>query len=150
MQLHSEVHQQGCGENRHQSEKGRRRSPFCPGITKFIFIIYGLLKMTRGQHIPDPDPKLINAQSFDFAKPKLFFKNISHYAATSTYIHMRIPLNITTVFDTKTQIARVYAQLLDKHGEPFQALMKSVTDVLEDFHNIIKALPHTTELSMPG
>jgi hypothetical protein len=34
--------------------------------------------------LPDPDPDLINSKSLNFAKPKLFFKNIGRYAATST------------------------------------------------------------------
>ncbi len=105
--------------------------------------------MTSGSTVPDPDQELINAQNFDFAKPKLFFKNISKYVATSTYIHVRIPFNFTTVFNTKKAIAGVYDQLLAQHDEPFKSITKSVTDVslsiiegsLEEFHNIIKALP---------
>jgi hypothetical protein len=114
--------------------------------------------MSSGSTVLDPDPELINAQNFNFAKPKLFFKNIGKYAATSTYIHIRIPFNFTTVFNTKQAIAGVYEQLLDKHEEPFKSITKSVTDVslaiikgsLEDFCDIIKALPHKTEISMPG
>jgi len=90
--------------------------------------------------------------------PNPFFKNIGKYAATSTYIHVRIPFNFTMVFNTKQAIARVYEQLLDKHEEPFRSITKSVTDVslaiiegsLEDFRDIIKVLPHKTEISMPG
>jgi hypothetical protein len=51
--------------------------------------------MSHGQPLPDPDPELINA------KPKLFFKNIGCYAATLTYIHVRIPFNFSQVLDTK-------------------------------------------------
>jgi hypothetical protein len=47
--------------------------------------------MSSGSTVPNPDPELMNEQNFDFAKPKLFFKNIGCYAATSTYIHVRIP-----------------------------------------------------------
>ncbi len=105
----------------------------------------------------DPDPELINAQNFDFAKPKLFFKNIGKYAATSTYIHICIPFNFTTVFNTRQAIAGVYDQLLEKHEEPFKSITKSVTDIslaiiegsLEDFRDIIKALPQKTEISTP-
>jgi hypothetical protein len=70
-------------------------------LPTLIFIIYGLLKMSSGLTVPDADPELMNAQNFDFAKPKLFFKNIGRYAATSTYIHVRIPFNFMTVFNTK-------------------------------------------------
>ncbi len=114
--------------------------------------------MTSGLTVPHPDLELINAQNFDFAKPKLFFKNIGHYAATSTYIHVRIPFNFTTVFNTKNDIAKVYHKQLDQHEEPFKLITKSVTDVslaiiegsLEDFCDIIKLLPQKSEISMPG
>ncbi len=114
--------------------------------------------MSLGSTVPDPDPELLNAQNFDFAKPKLFFKNIGHYAATSTYIHVRIPFNFTTVFNTKQAISEVYNQLHEKHKEPFRSFTKSVTDVslaiiegsLEDFRDIIKALPQKLVISMPG
>jgi hypothetical protein len=111
--------------------------------------------MSSGSSVPDPNPELINTQNFNFAKPKLFFKNIGKYAATSTYIHVRIPFNFTTVFNTKQAIAGVYDQLLEKHEEPFKSITKSVTDIslaiiegsLEDFRDIIKALPQRTEIS---
>jgi hypothetical protein len=81
-------------------------------------------------------------QSLDFAKPKLFFKNIGHYVANCTYIHVSILFNFTTVFNNKTLIAGVYAELLDQNEEPSKAIAKSVTNVsLEDLQDIIKALP---------
>jgi hypothetical protein len=147
MLLPSEDCWQGCPTNRGQSAKTRRRIPsYLPSL---IVLLYGLLKMTSGMTVPDPDPELIYTQNFDFAKPKLFFKNISKYAATSTYIHVRIPFNFFTVFNKKTAIAGVYDQLLAQHDEPFKSITKSVTDVslsiiegsLEEFRNIIKALP---------
>jgi len=49
--------------------------------------------------------------------------------ATSRYIHVCIPFNFMTVFNTKTLIASIYAKLLDQHEEPFKAITKSVTDV---------------------
>ncbi len=61
--------------------------------------------MSSDSTVPDPDQELINAQNFDFTKPKLFFENIGKYAATSTYIHVRIPFNFTTIFNTKQAIA---------------------------------------------
>jgi hypothetical protein len=87
----------------------------------------GLLKMTSGLTVPNPDPELMNTQNFNFAKPKLFFKNIGHYAATSTYIHVWIPFNFTK--NTKDAVAEVYDKLLDQHDEPFKLITKSVTDV---------------------
>jgi hypothetical protein len=69
--------------------------------------------MTTGSTVLDPE--LMNAQNFDFAKPKLFFKNIGRYVATSTYIHVRIPFNFTTIFNTKQAIAQVYEQVWNQH-----------------------------------
>jgi hypothetical protein len=114
--------------------------------------------MSSGSTVPDLDPELINTQNFNFAKPKLFFKNIGKYAATYTYIHIRIPFNFTIVFNTKQAIAGVYEQLSDKHEAPFKSITKSVTNIslaiiegsLEDFRDIIKALPQKMEISMPG
>ncbi len=127
MSLHSEDCWQGCPANRGQGAKTRRRIP--RHFPSLVVLIYSFLKITSGTTVPDPDPELINAQNFDFAKPKLFFKNIGKYAATSTYIHVRIPFNFTTVFNTKQAIAGVYDQLLAQHDEPFKSITKSVTDV---------------------
>jgi hypothetical protein len=41
-----------------------------------------------------------------FAKPKLIFKNIAHYKATSTYIHVQIPFNFSQILDTKNTIQK--------------------------------------------
>jgi len=112
MPVHSENCWEGCPTNSRQSSKARRRIP--NHLTSLLIILYGLLKMSSGSTVPDPDPELINAQNFDFAKPKLFFKNIGKYAPTSTYIHVRIPFNFTTIFNTKQAMARVYDQLLEK------------------------------------
>jgi hypothetical protein len=152
MLIHSENCWEGCPTNCRQISKTRRRIP--SHLPSLLLVLYGLLKMTSGTTVPDPDPELINAQNFDFAKPNLFFKNIGKYAATSTYIHVRMPFNFTTVFNTKKAITGVYNQLLEQHEEPFKSITKSVTDVslaiIEGFRDIIKALPQKTEISMPG
>jgi hypothetical protein len=97
-------------------------------------------------------------KSLDFAKPKLFLKNIGCYAATSTYIYVRIPFNFSQILDTRSTIEQHYNVLLDKHEEPFKTIAKMTTDVslitisasIEDFQDVIKALPQTTEIDMPG
>jgi hypothetical protein len=67
----------------------RLSSKVCHLLQKFFVIIFGLLKMSQGQSLQDTDPELINEKNLYFEKPKLFFKNIGRYAATSTYIHVR-------------------------------------------------------------
>ncbi len=52
------------------------------------FILNDLLKMSSGSTVLDMDPEIMNAYNFNFANPKLLFKNIGNYAATSTYIHV--------------------------------------------------------------
>jgi hypothetical protein len=125
MLVHSENCWKGC-PHRKSPKTGRRIPSHIPSL---LIILYGLLKMSSGSTIPNPDPELINAQNFDFAKTKLFFKNIGIYAATSTYTHVRIPFNFTTVFNTKQAITGVYDQLLEKHEEPFKSITKSIKDV---------------------
>jgi hypothetical protein len=108
--------------------------------------------MSQGQQLPDPDPELINM------KPKLFFKNIGRKATTLTYIHVLIPFNFSQILDTRSTIKQHYQVLLNKHKEPFKTIAKTTTDVslitisasIEDFQDIIKALPQTTEIDMPG
>jgi hypothetical protein len=128
------------------------------GRTFSAYFLYGLLKMSHGQLLPDLDPELINMKSLDFAKPKLFFKNIGRYAATLTYIHVWIPFNFSQILDTKNTIEQNYITLLDKHEEPFKSIAKTTTDIslltisssIEDFQDVIKALPQPTEIEMPG
>jgi hypothetical protein len=156
MQHHSEICGQGSPTNHIKSLKGRR--PIPDHLPALLVLIYSLLKMISGSTIPDPDPELMNTQNLNFAKPKLFFKNIGCYAATSVYVHVCIPFNFTTVFNTKDAIAQVYNKLLDQHEEPFKSVTKSVTDVslatikssLEDILDIIKVLPQKSEISTPG
>jgi hypothetical protein len=141
---------------RGQSKKNVFGKTFPANLPKFILLIYGLLKMSQGQQLPDPE--LINAKSLDFAKPKISFKNIGRYAATSTYIHVRIPFNFSQILDTKTTIGQQYQVLLEKHEDPFKTITKTTTDVslmtisasIEDFQDVIKALPQTTEINLPG
>jgi hypothetical protein len=83
MPNYPEVYGHICPNHHSKSKKSSRRIP--SRILTFLLIIYELVKMTYVTTVPDPDPELNN---FDFAKPKLFFKNISRYAATSTYIHI--------------------------------------------------------------
>jgi len=141
-----------------QSKKNVFSRAFPANFPKLVLVLYSLLKMSHGQSLPDPDPELINAKSLNFAKPKLFFKNIGRYTATSTYIHVRIPFNFSQILDTKNTIEQHYVTLLDKHEEPFKTIAKTTTDVslvtisasIEDFQDVIKALPQTTEIETPG
>jgi len=71
--------------------------------------------------------ELINVKSLYFAKPKLFFKNIGWYEATSTYIHVQIPFNFSQILDTRSTIEQHYNVLLDKHEEPFKTIAKMTT-----------------------
>jgi hypothetical protein len=73
MSLHSEDCWQGCPTNRGQSAKTRRRIPH--HFPSLVVLLYCLLKMTSGTTVPDPDPELINAQNFNFAKQAIFQKH---------------------------------------------------------------------------
>jgi hypothetical protein len=109
------------------------------------------LPISRNSLSSYPDPELINAKS-------LFFKNIRRYAATSTYIHVRIPFNFSQILDTKNTIEHPYVNLLDKLEEPFKTISKTKTDIslvtisasIEDFQDIIKSLSQTTKIEAPG
>jgi hypothetical protein len=95
-----------------KSKKNVFGRAFPANLQKLIFSFYGLLNMSHGQSLPDPDPELINSKSLDFAKPKLFFKNIGCNATTLTYINIWIPFNFTQIMDMKNVIEQIYAKLL--------------------------------------
>jgi hypothetical protein len=71
--------------------------------------------MGLGKTVHDPDLDPINVKNLNFPKLKLFFKNISCYLDTLTYIHARVPYNFTQEFDTKNVITATYDLLLAKH-----------------------------------
>ncbi len=77
--------------------QGAHSQSFPSCFKKLLFVFYGLLKMREGQTVLDLDPELINIRSLDFVKLKLFFKNIGHYAATSTYVNVRVSFNFGQV-----------------------------------------------------
>jgi hypothetical protein len=128
-----------------QGKKNVLGQTFPANLPKLILILYGLLKMSHSQQLPDPDPELINAKSLDFAKPKLFFKSIGRYTATLTYIHIQIPFNFSQILYTKNTIEQHYNTLLDKHEEQFKTIAKTTTDIslitisasIEDFQDLI-------------
>jgi hypothetical protein len=59
---------------RGQGQKDVLGRAFPANLPKFVLIIYGLLKRSQGQQLPEPDPELINTKSLDFAKPKISSK----------------------------------------------------------------------------
>ncbi len=64
-------------------------------------------------------------RDFRFAKPKLFFKNIGCYRATSTYIHIRVPFNLMQLFDTKNSLLQPttnYWKTMRSCSNPLKAL----------------------------
>jgi hypothetical protein len=106
--------------------------------------------MSHSQLLTDPDLELINMKSLNFAKPKLFLKILD-----ATRLP---PFNFSQILDTKNAIEPNYVSLLDKHEEPFKSISKTTTDAslliisssIEDFQDVIKALPQSSEIKMPG
>ncbi len=78
-------------------------------LVKYIIIFYGFLK----------NESMWSCYRFRAGAAKLsmqgtptlwnsFFKQIGHYTATSTFIHIRIFLNVSQVFETKQVNADTY------------------------------------------
>jgi hypothetical protein len=86
------------------------------------------------------------------SRDEAIFKNNARYAATSTYIHIHPSTSKLCSTPNKP------SQKFYSNEEPFKSITKSVTDVSlaiiagsqEDFHDIIKALPQKSEISMLG
>jgi len=74
---------------------------------------------------------------------------------------MQLPrhtFNFSQILDTKNTIEQHYVTLLNKHEEQFKTIVKTTTDIslvmisasIEDFQDVIKALPQMTKIETPG
>jgi len=125
-------------------------------LQKLHIILYSLLKMSKGQSLLDPE--LINVKTLDFTKPNSFSKTLDDMQPCQPISTSGSPSTSRRSWTQKNVIKENYALLLDKHEEPFKCIAKTTTDVslmtikapIEDFKDIIKALPQTTKVTSPG
>jgi hypothetical protein len=99
--------------------------------------------------VPDPEPRLLDAKTAEPAKLQLLFRPSGKYAASTHFIHVRVPFNFSLLLETPARIFENYQTYIDKWPEPFRTQVKEVADIsrscladkVSNFNNILVALP---------
>jgi hypothetical protein len=107
------------------------------------------LKMNGAMAVPDPELRLLDVNAAEPTKLQLLFCPSGKYAASSHFIHVRVPSNFSKLLETPAQIFKHYQTYIDKWPEPFRMQVNEVTyiskscraDKLNDFTNILVAPP---------
>jgi len=105
--------------------------------------------MNGAMAVPDPEPRLLDANTAEPAKLQLLFCPSGKYVALTHFIHVRVPFNFSKLLETPAQIFKTYHNYIDKWPEPFRTQVDEVADIskscladkLNDFTNILAALP---------
>jgi uncharacterized coiled-coil protein SlyX len=105
--------------------------------------------MNGAMAVPDPEPRLLDANTAEPAKLQLLFCPSRKYVALTHFIHVRVPFNFSKLLETPAQIFKTYHNYIDKWPEPFRTQVDEVADIskscladkLNDFTNILAALP---------
>jgi hypothetical protein len=105
--------------------------------------------MNGAMAVPDPEPRLLDANAATPAKLQLLFHPSRQYAASTHFIHVRVPFNFSKLLETPANIFQTYHAYIDKWPEPFRTQVEEVADIskscltykLNDFTNILAALP---------
>jgi uncharacterized coiled-coil protein SlyX len=107
------------------------------------------LKMNGAVAVPDPEPRLLDAKTAEPTKLQLLFRPSGKYAASTHFIHVRVPFNFSLLLETPARIFDNYQTYIDKWPEPFRTQVQEVADIsrscladkVGDFKNILAALP---------
>jgi hypothetical protein len=115
----------------------------------FFFLDILALKIDGAQAVPDPEPKLLDSNFVEPSKLQLLFRPSGKYAASTHYIHIRVPFNFTKLTLTPAKIFDKYHRYIEMWPEPFRMQVEEVAEIshscladkLTDFNNMLDALP---------
>jgi hypothetical protein len=125
---------------------------FCTCLSvAFIFFFLDILalKIDGAQAVPDPEPKLLDSNFVEPSKLQLLFRPSGKYAASTHYIHIRVPFNFSRLTLTPTLIFDKYHRYIELWPEPFRTQIEEIAEIsrsclaykLTDFNNMLNALP---------
>jgi hypothetical protein len=66
------------------------------------------LKMNGAMAVPDPEPRLLDTNAAEPTKLQLLFHPFGKYAASTHFIHVRVPFNFSQLLETPTKIFEQY------------------------------------------
>jgi hypothetical protein len=107
------------------------------------------LKIDWAQPVLDPEPKLLDSNFVEPSKLQLLFRPSGKYAASTHYIHIRVPFNFTKLTLTPADIFDKYHRSIEIWPEPFRTQVEEVAEIsrsclankLTDFNNMLDTLP---------
>jgi hypothetical protein len=115
----------------------------------FFFLDILALKMNTVHAVPHPEPKLLDSNFVEPSKLQLLFRPSGKYAASTHYIHVRVPFNFSRltlmpsiIFDRYHRYIEVWPEPSRTQVEEVAELSRSVLqDKFNDFQNQLDALP---------
>jgi len=115
----------------------------------FFFLDILALKIDKVNAVPDPEPKLLDSNFVEPSKLQLLFRPSGKYAASTHYIHIRVPFNFSRltlmpdiIFDRYHRYIEIWPEPHKTQVEQIAELSRScLADKQNDFNNMLDALP---------
>ncbi len=116
----------------------------------FYFILELLvLKINVTNAVPDLAPTLLDSNFVKPANLQLLFRPSGKYAASTHFIHIRVPFNFSQLWATPMNIFNHYHNCIKKWPKPFHIQVEEVAEIsrsciadkVNDFNDILDALP---------
>ena len=116
----------------------------------FFFILELLvLKINPAIAVPDPAPTLLDSNFVEPPNLQLLFRPSGKYAASTHFIHIRVPFNFSQLLATPDNIFFQYHNYIELWPEPFRTQVEEIAEIsrsciadkLNDFIDILDALP---------
>jgi hypothetical protein len=76
--------------------------------------------MNGAMAVPDLELRLLDANTVTPPKLQLLFCPSGKYAASTHFIHVRVPFNFSKLLETLAKISETYHMYIDKWPEPFR------------------------------
>jgi hypothetical protein len=105
--------------------------------------------MNGANAVPDPAPSLLDSNFVDPTNLQLLFRPSRKYAASTHFIHIRVPFNFSQLQATPMNIFNQYHNYIKKWPEPFCTQVEEVAEIsrsciadkVNDFKDILDTLP---------
>jgi len=160
-QIEMQNHEQICAQIRqsHRNKTGTRgffSKAYTPCYRNFIasyffyFILELLvLKIDVTNAMPDLAPTLLDSNFVEPANLQLLIRPSGKYAASTHYIHIRVPFNFSQLLATPMNIFNQYHNYIEKWPKQFRTQVEEVAEIsrsciadkVTDFNDILDALP---------
>jgi hypothetical protein len=105
--------------------------------------------MNRADAVPDSAPTLLDSNFVEPTNLQLLFRPSGKYAASTHFIHIRVPFNFSQLLATPMNIFNQYHNYIEKWPEQFCTQVEEVAEIscsciadkVNDFKDILDALP---------